>query len=348
MKNSFAFVPIILASISLTCSSLLAVSPAVTNSTAPAKGSGITATDLFGDSVVAKGKGLEIKRSELEQAVSMQSQAGAQAQCVAPGQLDKSALDFLIRLRLILSKATDSEKSNSRVQAQKVLEDIKTRMGSQEAVDRQLRLVGLSKEAYLAQQADRLTADQVIRREIKVNVTDADAKSYYETNSARFDQLEMVRASHILLSTKDQNTGAELSSELKAAKHKKAEDLLKRARAGEDFTKLADEFSEDPGVKQNHGEYKFSREDPLVPEFKAAAFGLSTNQVSDIVTTQFGYHILKLWERIPAHKLEFDKVVANLKAALTNKAQQEELPHYLDKLWKEADVQILDDKLKPR
>ena len=81
------------------------------------------------------------------------------------------------------------------------------------------------------------------------------------------------------------------------------EGLLKRARAGEDFAKLAKEYSEDPGSKDKGGEYKFPR-GQMVPEFEAAAFSLKTNQVSDIVTTSFGYHIIKLSEKIPAQKVE--------------------------------------------
>jgi parvulin-like peptidyl-prolyl isomerase len=158
----------------------------------------------------------------------------------------------------------------------------------------------------------------------------------------------MVRVSHILMATRDDKTNAELSEEQKAAKRKKADDLLKRAKAGEDFTKLANEFSEDPGVKQNHGEYKFSRDDAFVPEFKAAAFALSVNQVSDIVTTQFGYHILKLSEKIPAKKLELDKVMSDVKVGLTNQAVQTQFPAFIDKLKKDADVAILDEKLKPK
>ena len=82
------------------------------------------------------------------------------------------------------------------------------------------------------------------------------------------------------------------------------EGLLKRARAGEDFAKLAKEYSEDPGSKDKGGEYKFPR-GQMVPEFEAAAFSLGTNQVSDIVTTRFGYHIIKLSEKIPARKVEY-------------------------------------------
>src|SRR4029077_13997828 len=127
-------------------------------------------------------------------------------------------------------------------------------------------------------------------------------KKFYDENPAKFEQPETVRASHILLSTKDSSTNTELTDDKKAAKKKQAEDLVKRARAGEDFAKLAKEFSDDPGSKDKGGEYTFPR-GQMVPEFEAAAFAMKTNQISDVVTTQFGYHIIKLIDKTPAHKI---------------------------------------------
>ena len=155
----------------------------------------------------------------------------------------------------------------------------------------------------------------------------------------------MVRASHILLMTTDPKTNAELTEEQKAAKHKEMEGLLTRARAGEDFAKLAKEYSEDPGSKDKGGEYTFPR-GQMVPEFEAAAFSLGTNQVSDIITTRFGYHIIKLSEKIPAKKVDYAKAAANIKDGLTQQAMQKQFPDYIAKLKKDAGVEILDEKLK--
>lgn len=122
--------------------------------------------------------------------------------------------------------------------------------------------------------------------------------------------------------------------------------MLKRARAGEDFAKLAKEYSDDPGSKDTGGEYTFAR-GKMVPEFEAAAFSLNTNQVSDIVQTQFGYHIIKLYEKLPAEKVELSKAHDRLKDWLTGRAMQQKLPDYIEKASKEAEVEILDEKLKP-
>ncbi len=84
----------------------------------------------------------------------------------------------------------------------------------------------------------------------------------------------------------------------------------------------------------------------MVPEFEAAAFSLATNQVSDIITTRFGYHIIKVLEKIPAKKIELDKALPNLKDGLTQQALQKQFPDYIAQLKKDAGVEILDEKLK--
>src|SRR5258706_7278565 len=195
-----------------------------------------------------------------------------------------------------------------------------------------------------AKMLEESIAEAVLERELKISVSDDDIKKFYDDNPSKFEQPEMVRASHILLSTRDPS-GAELSEEQETAKRKKAEDLLKRAKAGDDFAKLAKENSEDPGSKDNGGEYTFPR-GKMVPEFESAAFSLQTNQVSEIVTTQFGFHIIKLSEKIPAKKVELAKVSQDIKDYLKQQATQKQLPDYMKSLKKDVDLQILDEKLK--
>jgi parvulin-like peptidyl-prolyl isomerase len=125
------------------------------------------------------------------------------------------------------------------------------------------------------------------------------------------------------------------------------EGLLKRARAGEDFAKLAKEYSEDPGSKDKGGEYTFPK-GQMVPEFEATAFSLKTNEISDIVTTQYGYHIIKLHEHIPAQKVAFDKVSPRIKDYLVQQELVKLAPDYIAKIRKDANVEILDENLKLR
>jgi len=345
------------ASIVLLCAaaSFLAqpVSAADTNpATAPAEPA-IKPAEVSGDAVVAKGKGVEVKRSQLDEAVrSYKANATAHGKPIPPEQmasLEPGVLDHLIQFQILVSKATDAENARAREDATKRLESIKTSAPSEQAFNSQLKATGLTVDKLVKNMAEQDVAEAVIKRELKINITDADVEKFYgdTNNAANFEQPEMVRASHILLMTQDPKTQKELSPAEKEAKHKTIEGLLKRARAGEDFAKLASEFSEDPGSKDKGGEYTFPR-GKMVPEFETAAFALKTNEVSDIVTTQFGYHIIKLSEHIPASKVALDKVAPRIKDYLTQQEIGKLAPDYMAKVEKDAEVKILDEKLKPQ
>ncbi len=307
------------------------------------------ASELFPDMVVAKGKGVEVKRSRLdEELVTIKGSAAANGRSIPAEQillLEQQILDRLIQIQLLTGKATDSDKAMAQTNSAKRFETIKTRAGSDEALNRQLKSVGITVEILRAKMLEESLAEVVLERELKISVSEDAVKTFYQANPSKFEQPEMVRASHILLLTKDQ-AGAELSAEKKEAKHKQMEDILKRAKAGEDFAKLAKEYSEDPGSKDSGGEYTFPR-GKMVPEFEAAAFSLQTNQVSDIITTQFGYHIIKLSEKIPAKKIELEKVNSEIRDYLKQEDAKKLLPDYIAKLKKDAGVEILDEKLKP-
>ena len=307
------------------------------------------ASDLFAKTVLAKGKGVEVTRSQLDadviRAKTQLAAGGRPVPAEQTAQLEQQILDQLINVQLLQAKATDADRAAGKAGADKRFEDVKAKLGTEEALKRQLTLMGATREEVLQKWAEALTAEAVIKRELNINITDADAKKYYEDNPARFEQPEMARASHILLTTRDPATGTELSDDKKAAKRKDIDGLLKRARAGEDFAKLATQYSEDPGSKDKGGEYKFPR-GQMVPEFEAAAFSLKTNQISDVVTTSYGYHIIKLNEKIPAQKVEYAKAETDIKEGLAAQAMQKQFPDYIKNLRKEAGVEILDEKLK--
>ena len=305
-------------------------------------------TDLFGDKVVARGKGVEVKRSQLDdQVIRVKANAAAQGQSIPAEQtriIEQRILDQAILVQLLNAKATEAEKTAAKTQADKKLEEGKTQYGSDEALDRQLKAAGVTRAELVKQWTEGATADAVIKRELKANVPDEDVKKFYEDNPAQFEQAEMVHAAHILFKTTDAKE-IELSQDQKDAKKKQAQEVLKRARAGEDFGKLAKEFSEDPGSKDNGGEYTFPR-GQMVAEFEASAFSMNTNQISDLVTTKFGYHIIKLLEKMPAKKVEYAAAAPKIKDYLTGQMVRKQLPDYYKKLKKEANIEVLDEKLK--
>jgi peptidyl-prolyl cis-trans isomerase C len=353
MRKTTKLLGALLAGAGLAVAQALGATPGTAETSQTTK-PGPKVSDLFPDAVVAKGKGVEVKRSQLDDAmISIKSTFAARGQDLPPDEmnrLEQQILDRLIQIQILLQKASDSEKAAGRETCTKRLEAIKARAGSEEALNRQLKSVGTTPEELKTKMTEESTAQIVLERELKILVSDDEVKKYYDDNPSKFEQPEMVRASHVLLSTRDPEANKELPEEQKAAKRKKAEDLVKRARAGEDFAKLAKENSDDPGSKDRGGEYAFAR-GQMVPEFEAAAFSLKTNEVSDVVTTQYGYHVIKLSEKIPAKKVELAKVASEVKDYLKQdqmQKRQKELQDYLDKLKKDCNVEILDEGLKPK
>ena len=127
----------------------------------------------------------------------------------------------------------------------------------------------------------------------KPQVTDAELQAYYNAHLAQFQVKEQVRVRHILVAVTDPKNDA-------AAKAK-AEDLLRQIRGGANFADLASKNSDDPGSKMQGGELGFLDRGKTVPAFDQVAFTLAPGQTSDLVKTQFGYHIIQVEEKRPAH-----------------------------------------------
>ena len=166
------------------------------------------------------------------------------------------------------------------------------------------------------------------------------------TNLDRLETEETVKVAHIFMPTRNRETGeADSDAEIKR-KRQRLEGALKRAKAGEDFAKLIKEFSQDPNLAETKGEYVVARSDRFTAEFKGAAFSLTNGQISEIVGTPLGFHIIKQIERAPARKLEFAKVAKEIKEHLTQQAYQQAMPAYFARLKKEAAIEILDGRYK--
>lgn len=311
---------------------------------------------LFGDPDIAKGTGFTIKRSELDQIVSgARANAAAQNQELPPG-VDADVLDQLIGTQVLLQKATDADRVAGQADADKEYAALVKHAGSTEAFQRQLQAVGITVDQLRAKALQEATAIHALQRELKVTVTDSELQAYYTNHPSDFEVPETVHVRHLLLMTVDPSTrpATPLSTNTVAMKRKQIDDLLKRARAGEDFATLARQYSEDPGSKDDGGELPEFPRGQMLPEFESAAFSLTNNQVSDVVTTVYGFHIIKLIDKKPSHKLVLTEksptngqtIAEELRQALTNQKIKKLEPAYVKQLRAEYKVEVLDPTLK--
>jgi len=305
-------------------------------------------TALFGNPAVVKAKNFEIKRSDLDQVVSAARSNLTVANTPVPPDLEISVLDQLITIQVLLQTATPADQAAGKIDADQQYTNLLAQFRSVEDFARLLKARGLTIEELRAKALQEAVAKAALKRALSINPTEEDAMDYYKQHGADFEQPELVHARHILLATVDLSTRppTPLTTNTVAAKRKQIEDLRKRILAGEDFGTLAKQYSDDTGSKENGGELPAFARGQMVAEFEAAAFSLPTNSVSEVVTSPYGYHLIKVLEKIPAKRIEFTTAERQIKEALTQLKIRKLAPEYVKTLRADQQVAIQDADLK--
>ena len=158
-----------------------------------------------------------------------------------------------------------------------------------------------------------LDRDEARKRAI---IPATEAQRFYNNNLAMYQTPEQVRASHILLN---------LAGKEEAAVRTQAEAVLQQVKAGGDFAALARKFTEDEGTRGTGGDLDYFGRGRMVPEFETAAFALEPGQVSDLVRTQYGFHIIKVVDKKPAVTRTFEEVRAQIDDQLRTQRADEQL-----------------------
>ena len=170
---------------------------------------------------------------------------------------------------------------------------------------------------FIKVQPDYFASAEPSKENIDKFITDNYAKieQYYKEHLSEFNQEEQIKASHILIKSDkdDQN---------KASKKEKIESILKRINAGEDFATIAKNESEDPGSKINGGDLGFFTRGMMVEEFSKAAFALKIGEISKVVESPFGFHIIKVTEQKPAQSLSVKDSEVTIATKLVKKEEQ--------------------------
>ena len=197
-----------------------------------------------------------------------------------------------------------------------------------------------------------LLEDELIRHEIapQVKLSDQAAKNFYESNKEKFTKPVLYRVRHILIGTiqppEDLENESDKKKALRMAKmineeaKSSAEAILIKVKAGEDFIKLAKEYSEDNTTYNVGGMLGDLHPDRTIPEIAAEMVKLKEGKTSSIIESSFGYHILKLDEVIPSTLIPFDKAETDILNILMKRGTQELFEKYLIELEKNSKIEI--------
>ncbi len=205
---------------------------------------------------------------------------------------------------------------------------------------------GFDKDPAIGEQlqffSDNFLANEYLKREIaeKIVISDAELKSYYDANPDEFKTPQMIKARHILV-----KVDSAASEDDKKKAREKAEMYLKKISDGEDFAKLASEASDDLGSKAKGGDLGFFSRGRMVKPFEDAAFSLNPGEVSGLVETQFGFHIIKVEEKKDSTVEAFDAVKEQLRQKMQQDRVRKEVTEFIDKAMQDSKAEIFPELL---
>jgi peptidyl-prolyl cis-trans isomerase C len=292
-----------------------------------------------GADVAAKVNGVPITTLELNRSFQAQVQvpyAMVQEDPRAKEVL-RQILDNLIDRELLLQQAKSLKMAVPAQQVDTQMQQLLKRFPSQEAFEQALTAQNLSLDAVKKDVERQMLRQQLVKKEIldKVTVSAGDVQTFYDKNKDKYVEEEQVRARHILIKVPPEASPAD-DTKLKG----KADDALKRAKQGEDFAVLATELSDDSS-KGNGGDLGFFPRGRMVAPFEEVAFALQPGQMSEVVRTQFGYHIIKVEEHKTGRALPFDEAKPQVKEDLTQQQTYERYQQYMAGLRGKAKVEVL-------
>ena len=289
--------------------------------------------------VVARVNGQDVTKTDFDRLIrNIELQNGGRP--VPPERRDeilRAALDQLVTYTVLSQEVKARNISVPEGEIEKNLAQMKQQAGSDQAFKKALAERNMTEARLRADARTDLAINKIIEEEVAKagEATDAEVKEFYEKNPDKFKQDEAVRASHILIRV---DPKADEATRQKA--RAKAEDLARQAKAGADFAQLARDHSADGSAAQG-GDLDFMVQGQTVKPFNDAIFSMQPNQISDVVETEFGYHVIKVTEKRAASQVPLERVSARVRQHLTEQKQRERYEAFIQELKAKARIEVL-------
>ena len=289
--------------------------------------------------VVARVNGEAISKADFDRAVTnLEARAGGPIPAEQRDQVLRGVLDQIVGYTVLVQegRARNVTVPDSEVDAR--IAQVRGQFPSEEEFTKMLAERKLTLDEVKSDVRRDLTITKLIDAEIasKIAVTPEQVNDFYAKNPDQFKQGESVRASHILISVPK---GADAAA--KAQARAKAETVLKDAKGGKDFAALAKEHSADPGSAANGGDLGFFQQGQMVGPFNDAAFTLSPGTISDLVETEFGFHIIKVIEKKEGRTIPLEEVKPQVEQYLERLNRQQQTDTFVNGLKAKGKIEIL-------
>jgi peptidyl-prolyl cis-trans isomerase C len=251
-------------------------------------------------------------------------------------ELEKRVLDNLINIELLYQQ---SQKVGTKVDDAEVniqFEALKKRFSTEAEFKNAIKKMNLNETVMKSQIRRGIAIQRFLDKKTlgKVEVSEEEIKAYYDSHTNLFKKPEQIRASHILIKVEP---GTDEKNKAKALK--KIEKIRQRLVKGEDFGVLAKEFSQCPSSAKGGDLNYFGRRQMAKP-FEDAAFALKVGELSDVVETRFGYHLIKLTDKKPASTNSYEDMKDQIRKNLMGEKIRLEVSNYVQELKKAANIEI--------
>jgi peptidyl-prolyl cis-trans isomerase C len=289
--------------------------------------------------VVARVNGEAINKVDLENAVKgLEGRAGGPVPVDQRDRVYRGVLDDMISYRLLVQEAKTRKVVVPDAEIDAQIAQIRSQFQTDAQFQQALAMQKMTIEAMREDARSEIGVDKLVEGEIgaKIAVKPEAVTDFYQKNPDKFQQGARVRASHILIAV-PQNADAATKLQAKT----KAEALLKEIKAGKDFATAAKENSQDTGSAPNGGDLGYFEKGQMVPPFEAAAFALKPGEMSDLVESPFGYHIIKVADNQPARVVPLEEAKPQIEQYLTAQNRQAETQLFVETLKAKAKIEIL-------
>lgn len=251
-------------------------------------------------------------------------------------QMQEGVIDQLITEEVLYQEAKSQGISFPENSVDEQFNQILQNYENKEAFISDLEKDGLNEEVFRDYLVRNGVINKLLDQELKeqTEISEQEMNSFYNENTQYFMQPEQVDARHILFVTE------ELDDAEKEEAFEKAQRIRETLINGADFEETAKEVSEGPSA-QNGGKLGTFSKGQMVPAFEETAFALNVGEISEVVETRFGYHIIQVTDKIEATQLPFEKAKPTIEKYLTQVKQEEAFKSYLEELKSEAEIERL-------
>lgn len=258
-------------------------------------------------------------------------------------QIRRTALEQVVEKKLIEQKIRELNIKVTEEEIRQAIEDVKKQnsIPSQEALVSALAGQGLSFDQYRTQLQEQLEKLKLVSVEVraKIHVSESELRDYYEANRAKYTEDDSFRARHIFFKTNEKASPEEIKRSMTNALM-----VLAESKSGKDFIELAKTYSEDPSARKDGGDLGLFKKGDMQPEMESAIVAMKPGEVSELVYTPVGFHIIKLEERISGKLKPFEGLKAELEEAVYRKKSEDRFGQWAKDLRGKASIEIKDLK----